>query len=316
MTILRYCVALCCILPSLVFCQGFSDEFNGSINDQWEWLREDPLRWLVSGDGITIISQTGALSGQQYNNVKNILLQDSPGGEFFLQTKLDFDPDSTFHNAGLIYRIDDDNFVRVSRGVYDGVQSAWLGWDLDGVYGNVSIPDVTVTSIYLRLIVVRNEYFAGYYSLDGLQWDFITRIQLAFPNIQARIGIQAANGDGVSVTRRQIAAKFDYFMVDTSVPVEPLEASIFNLDAIQIFPQPAAQSVPVTIQGSLRSSARFSILVYDAVGRPVYRFDQAAAGQGEFRHQIPPNTLKRGFYYITVRAGRHSLTKPFLVFAH
>jgi regulation of enolase protein 1 (concanavalin A-like superfamily) len=315
MIILRYCVALCCILPGLVFCQGFSDEFNGSKNDQWEWLREDPSRWLLSGDGITIISQTGALSGPQFNNVKNILLQDSPGGQFFIETKLDFDPDSTFHNAGLIYRIDDDNFVRLSRGVYNDVQSVWLGWDIGGVYNNRSVPNVSVSSVYLRLIVSGNQYFAGYYSLDGVQWEFINRTDLALPGGKAQIGIQAANGDGVSVTRKQIAGKFDYFTVDTSVPVEAVDAMPDDINVVQVYPQPALRSEAVTIQGRFQSSLQLSFVVSDALGRQVYRSEQHFDNDREFRHQIPPNTLTSGQYYITVSSGQRSMTKSFMVFA-
>lgn len=310
--------AALCLAPLLAAQQN--DEFNSTnLGSQWSWVREDRNGWSLTGTELEIRTQFGALNGlpadiPATNSVKNLLLQSAPQGTFRMETKLAFNPDTNFQNAGLLYYLDDDNYVRVSRGVYGVFNGVWMEWEVAGKTLMRIIDPVKFATLYLRLSRTNGTAFSGTYSLDGINWQLISTEQIVFGGglPQPRIGLQAANGVGVTVPDYSIPARFDYFRFAlTGVELERLPPSSFRVSGVYPNPLPAS-GAPAHILFETRSQRGVEFTVFDAAGRAL---------RSEY-HEFPPGShdqpihlpgLKRGMYFVLVETGTDRVFQSFLV---
>lgn len=287
--------------------QGFDDEFNSLIPmTGWSWLREDRSGWLLTGAELQITTQQGALNGMNYNDVKNILLQSAPAGVFRCETKVTFSPDSSFHNAGLIYYIDDDNYVRISRGVYQQtngplINGVWMEWEINGLTDFSFLDSVTVNPIYLRLSRNPGSLFRSMVSVDGVHWRIVHQETVLYSTENARIGIQAANGQGILVTTLRIPAIFDYFRVSaTSVEdAAPSAAAVLAIDAVA--PQPARAGSAISVSYS-SAAAGVRCTLTDMLGRAAWSAD-ADRFAGTHTISIATAGLAPGIYTLHLSGG-------------
>lgn len=92
----------------------FRDDFSGSLDPQWTWLREDPRQWsLTEEPGMLQINVRGGYVAAHTNS--NVLLRPAPEGDFQIETQLDFHPTGNFQFAGLLLYENDSNFIQAGR---------------------------------------------------------------------------------------------------------------------------------------------------------------------------------------------------------
>lgn len=200
--------------PPLVV--GSSDEFNSTdLNSQWVWIREDPLKWSLSGKPgyMRIISQKGEICGSA-TDAKNILLTGAPNGDWSIETVMDGKPTSNWSQGGLIAWQDDDNFFRITR-LYDNGGVFQFTREIGGLrtYKNVTDP-ITSTVAYLKLVKNGDNYTA-YYSADGVDYTQVWTTQTgSLTNI--RIGLICTNGTGLT-------GDFDYFYINAGTTPTPTQ---------------------------------------------------------------------------------------------
>jgi len=180
-----------------------SDDFEGDkLNPGWSWLREETSRWRLMQGSLIIYTQPGALNGVLFNNVRNLLVQPySRTTDITIETRLTFDPLYVFRNAGLLYYIDDDNYIRVSRGIYDGHDDVWMEWEVAGVTQFIYAGAMRPLSCYLRLDIMSGGRFRARRSLDNITWTSFADRTIAFPAQPVFAGLQATNGDRLSAAR-------------------------------------------------------------------------------------------------------------------
>lgn len=100
-----------------------SDTFNNQLGPQWDWLRENPALHSFAPDGALSLTSNGNLDEWQRLNLnatqppelsptQNILLQSAPQGDYMIETKMHFDPETPNLEAGLIVYSDDDTNVQ------------------------------------------------------------------------------------------------------------------------------------------------------------------------------------------------------------
>ena len=304
---------LACALPLHA---QFSDEFDqDALESGWSWLRESPANWRLGGDALTIWTENGALNGPVYNNVRNLLLQPLPGeDEFMIDTELRFSPYWTLRNAGLLYYIDDDNYVRVSRGINDGHDDIWMEWEVNGethfTYAGATVGTWADPTYDFRLRLIRrggNRFSASYCVNNAgvwTDWHAVTTETIDFAPASVRIGLQAANGDGMMATNMPTTALFYYFHYNTQVSVIPLR------DAPVAFSIEAAHPTPARIGSTLGmvvSTDRAASLVWrmtDILGREVIAPQQLGYRmQGAHRITVPTGSLPPGVYLWQITAG-------------
>ena len=316
----------------LGFCVSFSlslfaqdDEFNSTnIGTQWSFVRADSSMVYLTGTALQIRTQPGALNGippkdGPTNSVKNIVLQPSPSGTFRMETRLVFKPDSSFHNAGLIYYINDDNYVRLSRGVFGITNGLWMEWEVDGNPELAFVDQVAVASVYLRLSRTNGSIFSGSYSLNGTSWLPVATRTINFGSSlpAPRIGLQAANGIGITATEVSIPAQFDYFrFLLTDIHDESVNLP-YEIEFHSISPNPYVVSNAhvnaIQLRYTLNKASRVSYSVLDIHGREVHRMSLQHQDAGVHSEQIALREMSAGIYFIRLTTPSRSVMQRFVV---
>ena len=262
-------VALLLGIPASIPAQTF-DDFNGDVlQSEWSWLREDPSTWQLDDGWLTITTQRGALNGTEFNNVRNVLLQPAPVDAIIrMETRLQFTPTWTYHNAGLIYHIDDDNYIRVSRGIFPNVNGVWMEWEIDGETHFDVVEPVPDEEVYLRLSRTDDSVFLASYSIDGSHWYAIGKETLHFPSGTAKAGLQAANGDGLAAQGPSILARFDYFGMKPTAVSRP-QAGVEGFSILQVYPSPLRGGETIAATLRLDAPADLRWYVSDLLGRRI-----------------------------------------------
>jgi len=289
--------------------QNFYDDFNSFVlKSGWTWTREDRPSWQLTGSEMQITTQLGALNGSFYNNVKNLLLQDAPSTRFRLETKVTFSPELKFHNAGLLYYIDDDNYIRVSRGINDSTSGIWMEYEVNANTMFIPLDGVTDTVVYLRLSRADNGVtFHASYSVDGAQWNFFAEKDIVFPSGLSKVGLQAANGDGTLATTNRIPARFDYFSVDVVTGIERTSPVSSSMHIDEFYPNPTfGDEVSMVVSDA---AGRLEISVIDLLGRICVHRTVEHTVERRSRIQLPIHDLTAGLYLVQFRNARFVLMK-------
>ena len=292
-----------------------SDDFEGDrLIPGWSWLREETSRWRLMQGSLIIYTQPGALNGVLFNNVRNLLVQPySPGREISIETRLIFDPLYEYRNAGLLYYINDDNYIRLSRGIFDGHDDVWMEWEVAGVTQFVYAGAMRPLSCYLRLDIMSGGRFRARWSLDSIIWKDIADRTIAFPAQPVFVGLQAANGDGMAAPRDPISAIFDYFLVIDGVSVDPLAGPVrFTLGNAR--PSPARAGEMVTVSFSTDRAARLSWRLTDLLGREILPTrDLGMLSSGKHDLHLPLYISTPGVYLLHLQGGEYRATQRIVV---
>jgi hypothetical protein len=184
----------------------YSDEFEGRLNPAWSWIREEPDEWRVSNvpGALNIDLQPGDL--QQGNNARNLLLRDTPPGDFEASTAtwpLNFNQ----QQAGLLIYQDDDNYLSLMQSYNDGYQIEFRA-EIDGVF--VEQATRPMFALLPLKIVRAGHRYQGYYSVDMLTWQPLGRpIEVAWSPV--RMGLAAFD----PASNQPATAQFQWFRVTT-----------------------------------------------------------------------------------------------------
>ena len=206
-----------------------SDEFNGAIGNQWEWVRENNENHSLSSGSITITTEVGDVS-EASNNAKNILLQ-SANNDWTIETKLvGSRVPSQPENGGIIAYQDDDNFVKLMfRAVIkttrqNGVQPGTVDFLIEenGIaksVGSFNLREEIVgdNALYLKLEKKGGVYTASY-SSDGKTFRTLGTDETLLKDI--KVGLIACDG----VITQSMTSTY-YFDSSTTKPDTPFDVS-------------------------------------------------------------------------------------------
>jgi regulation of enolase protein 1 (concanavalin A-like superfamily) len=205
----------------------FRDDFNSAeLQAGWTFVHEDASNHsLTARSGFfRINTQRGAFTDG--STVDNLLVRER-SGDFILETRLEFDPETAQEFAGLLVYVDDTHAVALGlayaqgqRGTFRGIVLLGVGGADSGSQRPATRYDATSSAnpnvVFLRLLRSGSQFVAGY-SADGVTYTDIGSItnELADP---VMVGIGAANGDSTdcgAACDHSIAADFDYFQIST-----------------------------------------------------------------------------------------------------
>jgi beta-xylosidase len=189
----------------------FRDEFNGSLDPQWSWLREKPRDWsLTNSPGtLQINADHGYVAAHNYSN---LLLRPAPSENFQIETPINFRPENNFQFAGLIIYESDSNFIQAGRAYCDAIGCVGEGFYMDSYRkGVVEGPNFGQTykepgPILLRLSR-KGEIYSFEASTDGKVWFLIGSHTSDINPLQ--VGLVA----GQTLRGKILPATFEYFEV-------------------------------------------------------------------------------------------------------
>jgi hypothetical protein len=161
----------------------------------------------------------------------------------------------------------------------------------------------------LMLSILDNGAFRASWSLDGKEWKHFAQQSIAFPQLPARVGLQAANGDGMAASRVPTAAIFHYFRVFFSTGVEA-SAAVTKLSIGEPHPSPLRQGQTVRVDITLNRGAAVRCRITDILGREVAHPEEYGlldAGMHTLTFRAMPTTP--GMYLLHVHAGGQRATR-------
>jgi beta-glucosidase-like glycosyl hydrolase len=217
--------------------KSVSDEFNGAVGSQWQWIRENKTNYnLTKNSGaLTITSEVGDVS-EGTNNAKNVLLQ-SANSDWTIETKLvGTRVPSQPENAGILVYQNDDNFVKLvlravtktSRGNGDRTAPETQPGTIDLIVEENGIAK-SMTSFNLKnnitesnSLILKLEKSGGnytaYYSFDGVKYDKLGTASMLLKDIKAGLIVC----DGIII--QGMKSTF-WFNSDTTKPSKPFDVA-------------------------------------------------------------------------------------------
>lgn len=216
--------------------KSVSDEFNGSLGNQWEWVRENPANHTLSKNAgsLTFTSDAGDVS-EASNNARNILLQ-SANSDWTIETKLGCSrTPSQPENAGILVYENDEYFIKLMfRAVIKRMRfrrtpgteiqpgTIDLIMEENGLTKSLASVDLTEeitgdNTLILKLEKKGSLYTASY-SLDGEKYETLGTAEMLLKDIKA--GLIVCDG----VITQNMKSTF-WFNPDTTKPETPFDVS-------------------------------------------------------------------------------------------
>lgn len=147
----------------------FTDDFDTKLQPGWQWVREDKEEWRIRGGELQVRSQHGRIWGG--NDAKNLLLVGPlKSRNMAARVSVVHQPKEKYEQAGPLWYIDDDNFVKLISEQIDGKMYVVVARELAGrgkVVGKVMVP---WANVQLRLVVQGNRVTGQWRLTDTHVW--------------------------------------------------------------------------------------------------------------------------------------------------
>jgi hypothetical protein len=181
------------------------------LDGGWKWVDESRFNWgfenfpMAAGDGsLSIWAEDGALAGSA-NDVKSILLRESPAGDWAIGTRAELwiYPYLDGQQGGLIVYQDDDNYMTMIHSFNQGYR---LEWTVE-VDGEIVVHDMDWSELGVPMRIERKgNTYTAWYSYDGVEWLAMPNsITVDWPSPQVGLTAFGPQGD------ERVTAHFDYF---------------------------------------------------------------------------------------------------------
>jgi len=267
-----------------------SDEFDGGALDTCRWsgiVRHDPAGYTVGDGRLTLPAAHGDFFAAGPNTNPNILLQPAPAGPWTMTTRMTFNPNENYEQAGLLVYGDDANYVKADLVHAGGRALEFLREDDDvaaGFGGTVALPGDFPTTVELRVVSDGTTLTASYRPVGGEWAPFGEPAPLAIVP-DPKIGVYA-NDSNATVASRDDAV-FDFFRLVPGLPDTTPPETTHTL----------APAVPDGLAGWYRSAVAVT-LASEAGATTEYRI-----GDGELVPYAAPFTLDAdGTHAVTYRS--------------
>jgi regulation of enolase protein 1 (concanavalin A-like superfamily) len=167
------CQACACLtFHSLAADAVFKEEFKGTMQAGWTWLREDRPGWRLTQSGLEIRVQPGNMWGSA-NNAKNVLLRDAPDpakGEVEVSIRLENHPTEQYEQVDLVWYYDDSNMVKIGQEIVDGALTVVMGREQGDRTRTISINKIADKKVRLRLVVENGRIRGQFRPGDAENW--------------------------------------------------------------------------------------------------------------------------------------------------
>ena len=197
-----------------------SDEFDGTSLNLCRWtqnVRHEPGGYTVGGGNLTLPAAHGDFFANAPNDNPNILLQPAPSGPWTMTTRLTFNPNENYEQAGLLVYGDDANYVKADY-VYAGNRGLEFLREANNVaagFGGFVNINTRPTTVDMR-ITSDGTTLRSYYRFEGGPWTLYGEPAALASVPNPKIGMYANDGNQ-TVTSRQDAV-FDFFRIQPGLP--------------------------------------------------------------------------------------------------
>ena len=190
----------------------FEERFAGKLREGWSWVRENPAAWKIETGAMIIEVQPGYLiaDDKESDRTKNVLLRDLPGASaspMAVEVCMENDPQVQFEHGGVIWYLDDSNFVDLLHEGIGGKGSILMVTKKANQAQHHTLPCHSKL-LWLRLILSGDDVIGEFRESPNDPWQTVAKTKLP-SSAKARVGVLC--GGGRLGTGR--VAKFSHFRI-------------------------------------------------------------------------------------------------------
>ncbi len=284
----------------------FHDDFNGTLEPGWSWIRENPATWWLTPTSLHIESEYGDLWSTWTNNCRNLLIRPAPPADFRIEAHLVANLAANVNQALIVLYANDDNYLRF--GLLKGTGALYVNHVHEvGGGPQPQTYDYGAGDIYLRVEKIGMQA-TMWFSFNGTDWTqhLPTIASLGFT--PANVGLVAFDG---SEPASASVVDYDWFTILS----EPLSgvgdpAGTGRQSTLVVRGNPAEAGRPLHIDFVTPDAGPVNLRLFDATGALV-----ATLMDGE----LPPGShtatwtgaaengwrpVRAGVYFLSLTAGR------------
>jgi regulation of enolase protein 1 (concanavalin A-like superfamily) len=168
----------------------FTEPFTGKLAKGWSWVREDPKAWKIEKGTLALRVLPGYLHAK-YNNSKNVLLRPLPRSDKVLVVEafVESEPKTQFEHAGLVWYIDDDNYVSLFQEVLDGKVKLQMVTEKDAK-PRFAVVKHDAKGVWMRLVIADGKIKTQYRPSEKEAWKDVGQSEMPAKGA-ARVGVMA-----------------------------------------------------------------------------------------------------------------------------
>ncbi len=179
-----------------------TDNFRGSMNSAWQWLRENRAGWKLTDNGLQVLVEPGNMWGGA-NDAKNLLQRPVPTAwqeSADVSVQLEHRPKKRWEQANLVWYYSDATMVKLGLEVENGKTNIVMGREEDDRTRTMAIVPYPYEAVQLRLVVQGLE-LTGYFRQPGdAKWTEVGKCPLPSSSSTppAQVSLQFYQGEAGS----------------------------------------------------------------------------------------------------------------------
>ena len=168
----------------------FEEQFTGDLGKEWSWVREEPTAWRIEKGALVLRTLPGYLHARS-NNSKNVLLRPLPESDkpLAVEVYVESEPKVQYEHAGIVWYVDDDNYVSLFQEVLGGKVELQMVTEKDAK-PNFAVARHDAKGVWLRLVVSGGKITTMYKPSDEQEWKVVGQSEIPAQG-KARVGVMA-----------------------------------------------------------------------------------------------------------------------------
>jgi regulation of enolase protein 1 (concanavalin A-like superfamily) len=151
----------------------FEEKFSGELDKDWSWVRERPGAWRIDQGALVLLVSPGYLHAKA-NNSQNVLLRPLPksDGPLAIEVYVEGQPKVQFEHAGVVWYIDDDNYVSLFQEALGSEVMLQMVTEKDGK-PRTMVAKHSEKGVWFRLLLAEGKITASYKPADAEAWKVV-----------------------------------------------------------------------------------------------------------------------------------------------
>jgi regulation of enolase protein 1 (concanavalin A-like superfamily) len=168
----------------------FAAKFTGKLEKGWSWVREDPKAWRIDKGTLVLRTLPGYLHAE-YNDSRNVLLRALPKSDkpLAVEAYVESEPKVQFEHAGLVWYVDDDNYVSLFQEVLGGKTELQMVTEASSK-PRFALAKHEAKGVWMRLVVAEGTISCQYRPSAKDEWKVVGRSAMPARGA-ARVGVMA-----------------------------------------------------------------------------------------------------------------------------
>jgi regulation of enolase protein 1 (concanavalin A-like superfamily) len=168
----------------------FEEQFAAELGKGWSWVREDPKSWRIEKGALVLRTLPGYLHAK-HNDSKNILLRVLPESDkpLAVEVHVESEPKVQFEHAGVVWYVDDDNYVSLFQEVLGGAVELQMVTEKDA-RPRFAVPKHDAKGVWMRLVISGGKITSQFKPSEKEAWKTVGQSDIPAAGT-ARVGVMA-----------------------------------------------------------------------------------------------------------------------------